>query len=161
MAAGNWFQHTLQRRPWETQRQAFALASLSFFVALIIGGLYLAQAATSSTTGRQLAERISERTQLEQTNEQLRSEIALYQSVPRLRGRALELGFVEARRDHIEYIVVPGYNPSPQQVAAPTPVMALEVPAYDETFLGWLEQQWDAFISQRQLLLPVEEVEEE
>ena len=145
-----WFQHALDRRPWQTQQQAFALVTLSFVVALIIGALYLAQAAASSTTGRQLEERIAERNQIEQANEQLRAEIATYQSVPRLRERALQLGFFEAGRENIEYIIVPGYNPSqPQAPALPTPLSAEPVPVYDETFLGWLQQQWDAFSRQR------------
>jgi hypothetical protein len=161
MAAENWFQHVLERRPWQTQRQAFALATLSFFVALIIGGLYLAQAAASSTTGRQLAELINTRNQIEQANEQLRAEIARLQSVPRLRERAQQLGFVEARRENIEYLIVPGYNPQGQQAVTAALPPPRPVPSYDETFLGWLEQQWDTFINQRQLITPVESLDEE
>jgi hypothetical protein len=145
-----WFQHALDRRPWQTQQQAFALVTLSFVVALIIGALYLAQAAASSTTGRQLEQRIAERNQIEQANEQLRAEIAIYQSVPRLRERALQLGFFEAGRQHIEYIIVQGYNPSqPQAPIMPTPLPLDTFPVYDETFVGWLQQQWDAFSRQR------------
>ncbi len=145
-----WFQHALDRRPWQTQQQAFALVTLSFVVALIIGGLYLAQAAASSTTGRQLEDLIIQRNQLEQANEEIRSEIAIYQSVPRLRERALQLGFYEAGREDIEYIIVPGYNPGEPQIAVqPTAVPLENIPVYDETFLGWLQQQWDAFSRQR------------
>ncbi len=145
---GNWFQHALRRRPWRTQRQAFALAALSFVVALIIGALYLAQAAALSTTGRQLEALIAERNRIEQANEQLRAEIARFQSVPRLQERAREMGFVEAGRENIEYLIVPGYRPSRDRVAvtplAPAPQRDV-VPVYEETFLGWLQQQWDAF----------------
>ncbi len=148
MASQNWLEHTLNRKPWRTQRQAFALAALSFIVALIIGGLFLAQSATLSTTGRQLEELIDDRNQIEQANEQLRAEIARLQSVPRLLERARDLGFVEAGRENIEYIIVPGYNPqsppsSPALEIQPTPQPV--APIYDETLLGWLQQQLDAF----------------
>ncbi len=148
MAAENWFQHALHRRPWRTQRQAFALAALSFVVALIIGALYLAQAAALSTTGRQLESLITQRNQIEQANEQLRAEIARLQSVPRLQDRARELGFVEAGRSDIEYLLVPGYNPDRDQLAVSRvePASRQEIaPVYEETFLGWIQQQWDAF----------------
>lgn len=156
MTSGNWLEHALDRQPWRTQRQAFALAALSFIVALIIGGLYLAQAATQSTTGRQLEELIAQRNQIEQANEQLRAQIAQLRSVPRLRQRAREMGFVEAGRANIEYIIVPGYNPQRPEALLPTrqttPVQS--IPVYEETLFGWLQQQLDAF--QRQTTVEVE-----
>jgi cell division protein FtsB len=147
----NWFNHTFRRRPWRTQRQAIALLTLSFFVAIIIGALYLAQASAVSTTGRQLEELIAQRNLLEQNNEQLRAEIAGFQSVPRLEQRARELGFVLAGREDIEYLVIVGYDPEREPLSTPVPeesAPADAVAVYDETFLGWLQQQWDAFTSQ-------------
>lgn len=150
MAASNWLRHTLRRRPWRTQRQAAALATLSFFVAIIIGALYLSQSAAIATTGRQLENLITLRNQLEQENEQLRAEIARLQSVPRLRDRARELGFFDASRDRIEYLVIEGYHPDRREEVAPAASVTAEPPVYDETFLGWLQQQWDAFNQQNQ-----------
>lgn len=147
----NWFEHTFRRQPWRTQRQAIALLTLSFFVAIIIGALYLAQASAVSTTGRQLEELIAQRNQLEQTNEQLRADIAEYQSVPRLQQRAQELGFVLAGREDIEYLVIAGYDPNREPLPTPqqqSDLGAEAAPMYDETFLGWLQQQWDAFTNQ-------------
>lgn len=153
MALTNWFEHTFKRRPWRSQRQAIALVTLSFFVAIIIGALYLAQAANVSTTGRQLEDLILQRNQLEQSNEQIRGEIARLQSVPRLRDRARELGFADASVETIEYLPVLGYNPQRDE----RPAVAIqrpeaEVPVYDETFLGWLQQQWDAFTNQQPII---------
>jgi cell division protein FtsB len=150
MAFTNWFEHTFKRRPWRTQRQAIALITLSFFVAIIIGALYLAQAANVSTTGRQLEDLILQRNQLEQSNEQIRAEIARLQSVPRLRDRARELGFVDVSVNSIEYLPVLGYNPRREE----RPAVFIQQPEanvliYDETFLGWLQQQWDAFTNQQ------------
>ncbi len=148
-ASSNWLQHALRRTPWRTQRQALALAALAFFVAIIIGALYLAQAAAVATLGRQLEERIVVRNRLEQTNEQLRMEIARLQSMARLFERARELGFVLAERGDIEYLVIPGYDPAARAANVPLPAAPTAVPVYDESFLGWLQQQWDAFTRQQ------------
>ena len=147
--SNNWLDHALRRTPWRTQRQAVALAFLGFFVALIIGALYLSQAAAVATTGRQLEDLIAERNQLEQMNEQLRAEIASLRSVPRLQQRARELGFDLATREDIEYLVIDGYDPRlPADRPVTLDVAAEAAPVYDETFTGWLQQQWDAFTGQ-------------
>jgi hypothetical protein len=127
-----------------------ALATLSLFVGIIIGALYLAQAAATSTLGRQLEEMISVRSQLEQENERLRAEIAGLQSVPRLLARAQELGFTLAERSQIEYLTIEGYNPNRTQVVPTREPDVQPVPVYDESFTGWLQQQWDRLSGQFQ-----------
>jgi cell division protein FtsB len=140
----NWLQHALEDTPWRLQRQVVALAGLGFFVAIIIGALYLAQSASVATLGRQLEALIAKRNDLEQTNEQLRAEIASYRTVSRLLARARELGFEEADENQILYLYVPGYNPNRGEVAAtPAPQQTKPLPTYDESFVGWLQQQWD------------------
>lgn len=144
----NWLQHTLDRSRWRPQRQVIALATLGLFVLIIIGALYLSQSAAASTLGRQLDDMLAERDELQQQNEQLRGEIALLQSMPRLQGRANELGFVPADAEDIRYIVIDGYDPNARVAviaAAPEPT---PLPEYDETFGGWLQQQWDHFLAQ-------------
>jgi cell division protein FtsB len=145
-----WMQHALRDTPWRLQRQAVALVGLGLFIAVIIGALYLAQSTALATLGRQLEDLIARRNQLEQTNEQLRAEIAELRTVSRLLARAKELGFGNSEQGDIEYLVVSGYNPN--RVEAPPQMVeeAPNIPAYDETFIGWLQQQWDAFISQFQ-----------
>ena len=142
--------HTLQRTGWRPQNQAVALAALGLFIALIIGALYLSQVATNATTGRQLADLLEERNELQSMNEQLRAEIGELKSVPRLLARARELGFVQAGQDSIEYLVIDGYNPERAGTVAPVEDEADEedLPEYDESFGGWLRQQWDLLRSQ-------------
>lgn len=141
----DWIGQAVQRGPWESQRQAIILAILALFVALIIGALYLSQVADTSTTGRQLEVLLLERDRLEQTNEQLRVEIAELRSVPRLLSEAEQLGFQPATRERIEYLIVEGYNPARSRTVAPIREETDQdtLPAYDETFTGWLRQQVD------------------
>lgn len=143
-----WIQHTLDRSRWRPQRQALALATLGLFVAIIMGALYLSQSASTSGIGRQLEELIIERDNLEQTNEQLRAEIAGLQSMPRLEQRAADLGFLPAENDDIEYLVVDGYNPRRQPSVVELTPREDPVPIYDESFTGWVQQQLDALRAQ-------------
>lgn len=144
--AQNWFQHTFRRQRFQPQNQAAALAVLGILIALILGALYLSQVASFAITNRQIEALIAERDELERTNEQLIAEIASFRTVPRLLARAQEIGFRPATNADIEYLVVEGYNPnrSPAVVDTTTAVedIAEEVPVYDETFSGWLEQQF-------------------
>ena len=144
----NWIQHTLGRRGWRPQRQASALAIIGLITALIVGALYLSQVSADATKSRRLHELIAERDELERTNEQLRSEIASLRTVPRLLSRAQELGFVPAGPENIEYLVIEGYNPNREQIISQIQVEEPELPVYDETFGGWVQQQWDALRGQ-------------
>lgn len=140
---GSWLDHALNRGRWGAQRQVIALATVGLFVAIIMSALYLSQAASTATTRRQLEGMIAQRNELEQQNEQLRAEIAVLQSMPRLQARAEAMGFVPATAADIEYIVVPGYNPQRDVVVVPLTPQEAPLPDYDESFGGWLEMQLD------------------
>jgi hypothetical protein len=148
MLKNNWIDHALRRNPWRNQRQTLTLAALGFVVALIIGALYLSQAAAIATTGRQLEDLINDRNRLEQQNEQLRAEIAALRSVPHLQQRARDLGFDLAAGGDLEYLVVDGYDPDYQDEPIILAVEPNAAALYDETFGGWLEEQFDSFSRQ-------------
>lgn len=139
----NWIQQAVRRSPLQGQRQVIALTLLGLIMAVVIGALYLSNVAETSTTGRQLEALLMERDQLEQTNEQLRIEIASLRSVPRLLARAEELGFRNATPPDVEYLIVEGYSPQRERTVAPIREDGEMLPVYDETFMGWLQQQAD------------------
>ncbi len=144
-----WLNHALRQAPWRTQIQATALVALGLVVSIIIGALYLAQATSTATAGRDLKvlERSLER--LEHENEQLRTEIALRQTIPQLVRRAHDLGFVEANNAQILYLRIEGYYPpEPEPVV---PVAEKTLPEYNETLNDWLSEQWDKFLTQLNL----------
>jgi hypothetical protein len=141
----NWLSHGLRKAPWRTQTQATSIVALSVIVVLVIGTLYLAQATSTATTGRDLQALELHRQELEQKNAQIEAEIAALRSVPRLTQRGLELGFRPARSEEIEYLPVEGLPP----ISAPQPEpVELEVPVYDETLSGWLRTQWIKLVSE-------------
>src|SRR5512142_956046 len=129
-------QQAVRQMPWRTQNQTLAILALVMVVAIIIGALYLAQATTTATTGRELQYLQSTRDYLQRANEETNAEIASKRNIVDLRGRAQNLGFASASSDQIQYIVVDGYaveraTPTPDMTAEPTFV-------YDETFNGWV-----------------------
>jgi cell division protein FtsB len=148
MRADNWLNHALRRSAWRPQRQLIVLIAFVVVMGILFGGAYLSQVASIATTGRQLETLIDERNELERTNEQLRAEIAQFQTVFRLQTRARELGYVEAEEDDQHYLFVAGYTPNRVDTNAPVVEPAAPAPVYDETFSGWLQQYVDALAAQ-------------
>lgn len=137
----NWIGHALRRTGWRPQRQVIALATLGFFIALILGGLYLSQVVSDATTNRRLRELLEQRDDLERVNEQLRADIADLKSIPRLQFRAIELGFQQVTPGEIRYLVVEGYQPQTADTVAPIVLEDQDEEVYDETFTEWLSRQ--------------------
>lgn len=141
-----WLEHVLHQTRWRPQRQVVALGTLGFFIALIMGALYLSQVVSEATTYRRLEDLLAQRDELERRNELLRADIAESRAVPQLQAEAERLGFQVAQPGQIEYLPVRGYNPPSVDTVAPLAVSEDEEAVYDETFTGWLSQQWDAFM---------------
>ena len=121
------------------------MAIFGIAILLILGSLYLSQVASFAITNREIEDLISRRDQLKRQNEQLIGEIASFRTVPRLFARAVKIGFRPASNNDIDYILIEGYNP--QRDVAPLHTTSLNeldsaAPVYDETFSGWLEQQF-------------------
>ena len=143
--AQNWFQHTFSRRRFQTRNQAATLAILGIAILLILGTLYLSQVASFAITNRTIEDLINQRDKLKRTNGQLIAEIASFRTVPRLFARAKEIGFRPATNADIDYLVIAGYNPNRTITivdAASSESEADIIAVYDETFSGWLEQQF-------------------
>ncbi len=144
-----WLRHALRRAPWRTQMQTGAFVALGLIVSIIIGALYLAQATSTATAGRDLETLEQQLKRLEYANDQIRAEIASHQTLATLTRRAEELGFLPADNTQILYLVVEGYRPP-----APPPVVTVAedpLPEYNETLNDWLAQQWESFLAQLNL----------
>lgn len=127
----------------ENQTQVVAVIILFVVVTLILGGLYLAQSATSITTVKDIEALSQKRNQLERENERLKADIARVQSIENRLERAATLGFVPAEPNDIIYLAVDGYVYN-RPTEMPTLVTETEVPQdYEENFAGWLKHQFD------------------
>lgn len=134
----------------QNQGQVVAIIILLVVLALIIGGLYLAQATTNISTARDIELLNQRRGRVERDNERLRADIARLQSLDSLYTRAAELGFEEAGPEDIQYLVVDGYIYN-QPAPTTTPIVVTPTPeTYEENFAGWLKRQFDALRDQFQ-----------
>ncbi|MBO9308616.1 MAG: hypothetical protein J7551_02400 [Chloroflexi bacterium] len=132
--------------PWRSPAQTVAIIVLIASVAIFIGALYLAQATVTATTGINLLELQRTREFLQRAISDMQAQIAQQRNINTLRGRAQQLGFAPATAKDLEYIVVEGYSPvraTPTPFLLPTPTLV-----YDETFEGWVRQQWDILLRQ-------------
>lgn len=145
---GTWLQHALRRTGWQPQRQAVALGMLGVFIVLMMAGLYLSQVAMEASRGREMRELVTQRDEIERSNEELRVEIAELKSLSKLQERAAALGFVTASTSDQLYLVVEGYQPYQEETVAPLQDDIDSAPVYDESFSGWLQRQVDSFRSQ-------------
>jgi cell division protein FtsL len=131
---------------WNTsqnQTQVVAVLILLAVVILIIGGLYLAQAAQDITNKNDIRQLQATKVALDRNNELLKAEIAELQRVDNLATRAYELGYRPAGVDNIQWIVVDGYV---YDQPVPTPTLFRQTPTpevYEENFAGWLRRQFN------------------
>ncbi|MAU08919.1 MAG: hypothetical protein CL607_03790 [Anaerolineaceae bacterium] len=145
-----WMQHTIGRRGWQPRNQAAVLLGLALILALVFAGVYLSQVASYAATNREISALIEERDRLEFANEQLRVEIASLKTIPRLLDRAQQLGYRYANPSEVQYMVIDGYNPNRDQTVVDLETRDTEAsaPQYEETFGGWLQQQFDSLSRQ-------------
>ncbi len=139
-------QQAIPQAPWRSPVQIAAVVGLVGVVAVIIGALYLAQATVTATTGSELQELQRTRDFLQRANAETEAQIAERRNLTTLLGRAQEIGFRLAEAQDRLWLVVPGYSrarATPTPIETPTPQLV-----YDETFNGWVQQQWSVLVSQ-------------
>ena len=98
--------HCIKRNPNKLEGRATAGMLIIFLVLSLLGWIYLTQASHVATTSRRNQELEAEKARLHQENMELMVEIAAYESVSRLAGRAQELGFVAIAPDDADFMAV-------------------------------------------------------
>lgn len=134
--------------PVRIQIQVVAWVAVSFMALLMLGSLYLTVAASAATAGRDLQSFELRKAELIIENNQLRAELADLRSMTRLASRALELGFVPAQVEQMDYLWVANYpHPAPVTAAPTQPAPAapafalppLTATPWAVVALGWLD----------------------
>jgi hypothetical protein len=115
---------------WLTEAQAVLGWGVIMILAALLGAIYLNQASRIASIGRRVQQLQFEVNELKRVNATLERQIAQGQSLERLDEAAVRLGFVRARPEDIEYLIVPNY---PVQSDLAAPVEATEPPAPIET----------------------------
>ena len=104
--------------------EAQAALSWGVIVALLamLGVVYLSEASQKISSGYRLLEMSSELRELQKENTFLDAAIAAAQQLKQLQGKAIELGFMLATPEDLEYLPVPDYPPTsgvPMELAEP------------------------------------------
>lgn len=129
-------QRSRREKRQEARRQTVlsdAQVAIGWFViillAALVGSIYVIQASRIAADGRRVQFLQAELEELKRENAVLERGIAETQSLDRLEQQALQLGFVRAEPENIEYLLVDGYpaedkpaGMDPEPLPAPAPV---------------------------------------
>jgi cell division protein FtsL len=75
----------------------------------LLGAIYLFQTSRIASTGRMVQELQIEMNDIKRTNSELERDIAEAQSLKRLQKDAQEFGFIKARPENVDYLIVTDY----------------------------------------------------
>jgi len=78
-------------------------------IAALMGTIFLRQSSRIATTGRRVKSLQSGLIDLKRENSAIEKQIAEAQSLEQLQSAAIQMGFIPARPDDIEYVIVPDY----------------------------------------------------
>jgi hypothetical protein len=136
---------------WGLSGKTMAILLLLLVLASLIGSFYLNQASQTTAAGMEITRLTREREYWRQENAELRRQIAVMESLSRIRARAEELGFVEP--EVVEYLVVER-SPADEALSEDsTPLFTSErlqlapEPAPSTDWLGELVAQFESWIS--------------
>ena len=131
-----------KQAPWRTQVQVIASLAAGAIVIAALGGLYLTEASRAATAGRDVQTLQIQKADLQFVIDRQTALIAQAKSVSRLQKRSVELGYVPAETEQIDFVLVGGYyGPQPPGPAETAPPAAPELHDYDQTLGAWLANQ--------------------
>jgi hypothetical protein len=139
----------------EARRQSVlsdAQVALGWFViivlAALVGSIYVIQASRYASDGRRVQNLQADLEELKRQNAVLERGIAETQSLGRLEQEALQLGFVRAEPENIEYLMVSGYPAEEESVAtsAEPVVMVSPVETIGEALSLLLQRRSDSLV---------------
>ncbi len=110
-----------RQAPWRRQLQVIGLFSASVVFVALVGGVYLNVSARAATIGREIQDMQADIQEMQQTNEDLVTQLALLSSARVMEARAREMGFEPVDSEDITYLVVSGYGGRQTATLAPPP----------------------------------------
>lgn len=144
-AVGNLRQY--QEVPRGSQKQWITALLAVLTLISIVAGLNLSVTSRAAIAGRDIQYLQDKITEVQRTNEDLQTQIALLLASDSLRTRATANGYVPLKGSDIEYITLPGYFPQQGvtlvKPAAPSNDILMS-PEYSESLFGWFARQVEA-----------------
>jgi hypothetical protein len=123
---GNWLSHGFKRVPSLFEAQAALGWGVVVVLLTLLAVVYLSHASQTIASGFHMQQLAIELKELQKENTYLEAQIAAGQRVEQLRAQAIQLGFVPAGPEEIEYLPVDNYPPTPGQAAVKVSSRPLE-----------------------------------
>jgi len=105
---------------WLRDAKAATTWGVMMAIATLIGAIYLSQSSRIASVGREVQDLQKKLSEVKQENAKLEREIAESQTLERLRQSAIDLGFVKAAPEDVEYLVIQNF-PSSSEVEEEVP----------------------------------------
>ena len=148
MVRGSNLQQAHSQAPWRIQRQLIGIVLVAIIFGMLAAYAYLDISARSTAVGRHILTMQSAVEELQQINEDLRTQLALITASGVMETRAKQMGFRTMTTEETTFILVPGYpGRQPVQLApqASLPVAqasSSKIPTqYTESLFEWLGRQ--------------------
>ena len=132
--------------PWLNEAQAALSWAVLLALMAILGTIYVSQASRIAITGRHIQTMQLQLNENRRLNAELEQVIAEGQQLQLLQTRAVELGFVRARSEDIEYVVVPGYPVTPEASTMPVPDRLLPPETMGEAIWELIGNNFENFV---------------
>jgi hypothetical protein len=122
---------------WLTEAQAALSWGVILFLAALVGAIYLFQASRIASVGREVQGLQWELDEVKRVNNELERDIAEAQSLDRLEEEIKALGFIRARPEDVEYLVIPDF-PAEKVVADADETVSIKDPVESIGEALWL-----------------------
>ncbi|RMF42771.1 MAG: hypothetical protein D6755_11040, partial [Anaerolineae bacterium] len=142
------FTHTYLT-PWRKNAMWLGGCLLGLVGLALLGSLYLNVTSRAATLGREIQRMQMQIETTQRINADLTVQVATLMSAENLARRARDLGLQPVAATEIQYVVVPGYQGRQSvQLASPPavqpPPLAATAPAFSESLIDWVGQQFSA-----------------
>ena len=148
MVRGSNLKQAHSQAPWRIQRQMIGIVLVAVIFSMLAAYAYLDISARSTAIGRRILTMQSALEDLQQINEDLRTQLALLTASSVMEARANQMGFRTISTDETTFILVPEYyDRQPVQLAPQANLPAVapsssRIPAqYTESLFEWLGRQ--------------------
>lgn len=131
--------------PWRKQLQFIGVFLLLVVFIALVAGIYLNVSGRTVAIGFEIQTMQKRIEQLDLSNADLETQVAMLTSTTVMEGRARDLGFQPAEPGQVLYLMVPGYLPrqtaslAPQQ-GARVAVAPLPRPVYSQSLFDWFSE---------------------
>ena len=132
-----------RQAPWRLQLQSIGFYLLPLIAIVMVTIIYLNISAQAATAGLKIRDMLSQQEELQRTNANQRTHLALLTTYDNMNQRAQALGYSLINSENSTYMVIPGYQGREAIQLAPLPGedslgQTLSDPRFQQSLWDWL-----------------------